>query len=52
MTAYSVFKYTDNPTAGTKRVFLKEFMDVNDAIEYHKGYEQTAFVWHTIEVKY
>lgn len=52
MTAYNVFKYTNNPTAKTKKVFLKGFMDVKDAIEYHKEYEQSAYIWHTIEVEY
>ena len=52
MQNYNVYKYTNNPVAKTKKQFLRGFMDVKEAIEYHKAYEQSEFIWHTIEVEY
>ena len=53
MTVYNIYRYTENPTAGIRKVFLRGFADVKDATEYHKQFEQMKnYVWHIIEVEY
>ena len=52
MTIYNVFRYSENPVAGTQKVFFKGFMDVEEAIGYHKLLIESNHFKYTIEVEY